>query len=228
MSDQDSNRPVMVCATEVLRPPPARIGRLTKDITLPRTIELRAAIAAGIGAFAGVFVWLSLVGLVADHSLMSLLWTCTATGALGVLAVSWSPLQGESLATWAGLSLQSAGQEQTRIDGEKVRAYIGVAPLPYTAAGRIEQWPSRVPVQPGAYDDRGVPLTSDEIRAMKLAHFPAANAAPGEHDGFEPLRSLGGLDVDTARAVPSQPNTEPTEPPAYDDPLAQPPRRLPT
>lgn len=177
MSEQQG--PVMLSVTNILRPPPARIGRLSDRFVLPRTIEVRVLIAAGTGTFAGLMAWFFPIGLLFSYSLVSLLTLMVLGGGLGYLAVSWSPLKGESLGMWIGLSAASSRSGKVRFEGQKVYAYLGVAPLGYLAAGKIRMRPGAIGVPAGAVDERGVPYSRDEITrllgetAARQGAFPA-------------------------------------------------------
>lgn len=178
MSEQYQG-PVMLSVTNILRPPPARIGRISDRFVLPRTIELRVLIAVGVGAFAGMVTWFFPFGLLFDYSLTSLLGLMMGGLGLGYLAVTWSPLKGESLGTWIGLSAGASRPGRVRFEGQKVYAYLGVAPLPYLAAGKVRIRPGAVTVPAGSVDERGVPYSKDEITrllgeaAARQASFPA-------------------------------------------------------
>lgn len=178
MSDQYQG-PVMLAVTNILRPPPARIGQLSEKIVLPRTVEVRVLIAVGVGSFAGLMAWFFPIGLFFSHSLVSLFTLVATGGGLGYLAVTWSPLKGESLGTWIGLSAGSSRPGKVRFEGQKVYAYLGVAPLGYLAAGKVLIRPGAVPVPAGSVDERGVPYSKDEITrllgetAARQAAFPS-------------------------------------------------------
>lgn len=179
----------MLAVTNILRPPPARVGKITENVVLPRTVELRKLLAAAAGAFGGVLVWMFLVGFFSGHSLFSLLVTSAVCGTLAVFLMSWSPLKGESFATWLGLSSVTLRADRVRIDGLKVRAYLGVAPLAFTAAGRTRVLAGAVDVPVGSVDERGVALPKEDIlrRAKEvLGDFDA----PLSREGFEEPKPL--------------------------------------
>jgi len=169
--------PVMLSVTNILRPPPARIGRISDKFVLPRTIELRVLIASLVGLFAGMVLWFAPVGLLFGYSLTSLLVMVVLGGFVGYLFVTWSPLKGESLGTWIGLSATSARPGRVVYEGKKVYAFMGVAPIGYLAAGSVHIRPGAVEVPAGSVDERGVPYTNDEIvrllgAAARQAAFP--------------------------------------------------------
>lgn len=156
-TDRVSDRPrgpVMIAATDIMRPPPTRIGKIGGNITLPRTVPLKAAVAALVGALVGLFFAFPIAGI----GLNALIWGGIVGGAAGVVAVTWSPLRGESLLRWLGLNVRAAAASKVRIDGKPVRLYIGVAPLARSAVGPARLVPGAVNVPAGEVDDRGVPI----------------------------------------------------------------------
>lgn len=180
--------PVMLAVTNILRPPPARIGKISEDIPLPRTLEVRKVIAVGLGVVAGMFLWFFPVGLFTGYSLLSLAVVVTVTGFVGLVFVSWSPLRGESFARWLGLSAETLSADRVRIEGQRVRAYLGIAPLPFTAAGRMRIMPGAVDVPLGSVDERGVPITqSDLLDRFRAETGPVPNLP---FDGFEDVKPL--------------------------------------
>lgn len=172
----------MLAVTNMLRPPPARIGKITDNLVLPRTIELRKLLAAGTGVFAGLLFWIFPLGLVTKYSLMSMMLSSVTFGVLGVFLISWSPMRGESFARWLGLSAASLRADKVRVDGVRVRAYLGISPLRYTAAGRTRIVPGAVNVPIGSVDERGVLIhQSDLIRRYKSEIAPTRPDFPNTH-----------------------------------------------
>lgn len=153
----------MLAVTSILRPPPARIGQISEKIVLPRTIELRKLVASGVGVLGGMFLWFMPVGLFFNYGLTSLFVTMGLGGFLGYLVVTWSPLRGESFGTWVGLSAGSTRPGRVRFEGERVRAYLGVSPIGFLAAGPVQVRSGAIAVPAGSVDERGVPFSNDEI-----------------------------------------------------------------
>ena len=149
-SPEQVKGPVMINATRVLKNEGTRIGRISKDITLPRTVRLVAAVGVGIGAFVGL-----ILGLIFGGSLQNIAYVMVVTGGIGYLATSYSPLKGESLATWLSLQVTSALSSK-RIDGKPVQLSVGVAPASRLASGKVQLKRSAVKVSPGTVDERGV------------------------------------------------------------------------
>jgi hypothetical protein len=152
-SDDRVRGPVMLAATNMLKPPPAVIGSLNKDITLPRTVKLTTVVAMGIGTVFGFILALVVFG----PSLKALMYGPTLGAAVGWAVTNFSPLPGESLAKWIGLQANSSRKRKLYIDGEPVRLYVGIAPLRRTAAGTIRMIPGGVPLDAVRWDGRGVP-----------------------------------------------------------------------
>ncbi|GAA4375309.1 hypothetical protein GCM10023088_32510 [Actinomadura verrucosospora] len=157
----------MLAATNMLKPPPAVIGSVNKDITLPRTVRLTTLIAVLIGAAAGfLFAF-----LVFGPGLNALMYGPVLGGAAGWATVNLSPLRGESLATWLGLQINGTRNRRLVVDDRPVRLYIGIAPLRRTAAGTVRMLPGGVPVDAVRWDPRGYPLQeipgADRLRAPR-------------------------------------------------------------
>jgi hypothetical protein len=92
MSEQTQG-PVMLAVTNILRPPPARIGKISENFVLPRTIELRKLIAVAVGVLAGMFLWFMPIGLFFSYGLTSLFTMMGVGGFGGYFVVTWSPLR---------------------------------------------------------------------------------------------------------------------------------------
>ncbi|TDC44461.1 hypothetical protein E1281_33920 [Actinomadura sp. KC345] len=157
--------PAMLAATNMLKPPPAVIGSVNKEMTLPRTIKLTTLIAVLIGAALGFLIAFIVVG----PGLNALMYGPTLGGAAGWATVNFSPLQGESLAKWMGLQFNENRSRKLLVDDRQVRLYIGIAPLRRTAAGTVRMLPGGVSVDAIRWDSRGYP--HQEI--------PGANRLPG-------------------------------------------------
>jgi hypothetical protein len=142
--------PPMLCATSVIKPGPVRIGRLSGDLTLPRTVPL-VNLLLGAGGF--------LLGLVIGGGFFGLrgaVYFGVLSGAAAVGAASYSPLKGESLLTWVGLKVLRLQANQTYRDGVRVRAAVGVCPVPALPAGMCSIHFGAASVNPDLYDERGV------------------------------------------------------------------------
>lgn len=179
----------MLAVTNILRPPPTRVGKISDTIVLPRTVELKKLLAAAAGTFLGALLWTVPLGLIFGYTLTSLLICAGFGGFLGVLLVSWSPLRGESFATWLGLSSSTLRADRVRIDGLKVRAYLGVAPLNFTAAGATRLVPGAVDVPIGQVDERGVLLSPKEM-FQSLASDVTVDPMQVAFEGFERAKRL--------------------------------------
>lgn len=153
--------PPMLSATEILRTPPTRIGKITESIVLPRTVSLVSLIATGVGLVLGAIVSLPFFGLL---GLRGVLLITVLMGAIGLGVVTLSPIKGESFTKWLGLSVARLGKPKVEINGRSARVYIGVAPLLATAGGAVQVLSSATEVRLGDVDERGVLLSGEFVR----------------------------------------------------------------
>jgi hypothetical protein len=181
----------MIAATSMLRPPPARVGKISDKIVLPRSVELKKVVAGAAGMLLFATLWLFPIGLIFGYNFQTLLITLVAGIAAGVLVVTVSPLRGESLTRWVGLTFSSRRADKVQIGGRTVRAYIGIAPLATSAAGVVRVTSGAIEVLAGSYDERGVPVPTAQIRREKLETIGGRVSAPGAHEGFAPIGALG-------------------------------------
>lgn len=209
--------PTMVVATSVMKKPPLRVAKITDDIVLPRSIPAKTIIVGGAGA---------LIGLVIGALFQS--WTSMFYGAgifatIAILLMNMSPLQGESIWKWLTLVWGGRKGRTASAEGEKVRLYVGICPVPRAASdATVHLWPGSVRVVASEYDDRGVridprnnnleaadptrwgtplsPLTPEQMHqdmTFPVATSPQEQAAPA---GRKSRRRRRGAD-DTAGAA---------------------------
>ncbi|URM98914.1 hypothetical protein LUW76_33825 [Actinomadura madurae] len=173
--DTDAERgPAMLAATNMLKPPPAVIGSLNEDITLPRTVRLTTALAVVAGAILGFLSAITISGA----GVRALVYGIVLGGAAGWTAVNTSPLRGESLLMWLGLHAGNARKRKVVLNGRSTRLYVGIAPLTRTAAGRVRVLPGGVPVDAASWDARGIPR--QEIPGTsRLGSRPGRRASRG-------------------------------------------------
>jgi hypothetical protein len=114
-----------------------------------------------------LFYFLGVV-IIIGFNLEGLILTLGAFAMAGVLIVNYSPLKGENWGTWLTLQTGSARGGKVLIDGQPVRAYIGIAPLSYSAAGRIDVTSGAQEVLPGSVDERGASLPPTVVRQNSL------------------------------------------------------------
>jgi len=165
--------PVMLDVTKVLRPPETRVATLGRTITLPRAIPISQLIAGSAGAVLGMLAT-ALFG-----AGLQLVFQGGAIGAaLGVLAVTWSPLEGESLLTWFGLEVLAYRRRTLELDGERVRIAIGICQLHRLPEGRFHLVPGAVEVNPASYDERGA-LRDDAAAAVPAGDGTSTTDRPG-------------------------------------------------
>ena len=160
-STEPASGPVMICMTSALKPPPTRIAKIGDSFVLPRSIPLVQAAAAIGGGLLGLLLFSFTLPLF-GFSLFRFLLTIVIFGFLGVLISVWSPLKGESFATWIGLNIGRFKLKKPSINGLPVKAYIGIAPLESSASGPVKIVSGAVDVALGSVDDRGVVIPHNE------------------------------------------------------------------
>jgi hypothetical protein len=140
----------MLCATSVIKPGPMRIGRLSGDLTLPRTVPLVNLLLGGVGFLFGVTLGGAFFGL------RGAMYFGVLSAAGAIMAATYSPLKGESMLTWLGLKVLRMSSNQTFRNGVKVRAAVGICPVPSLPAGPCSIHFGAANINPDLYDERGV------------------------------------------------------------------------
>lgn len=178
----------MLCVTSVLKTPPTRVGKIGKNVTLPRTVPLASLIGGGAGAFFGAVFVSGVVGV----TLNSMLWGAVTGGGLVLFLMNYEPVAGETFMKWIGLQATSLGGGRVMWKGERVRMAIGVAPITKVARGRVRMVGAAVPVNPTNFDERGALITE--------------SAAPSAFDPEVPntLTSVGGAPVQSLATSESE------------------------
>lgn len=243
MSDEEHQDTalLMLAATKVINPGPARISKIGFGIVLPRAIEIRQLAAGFIGALVLFIPSLIFVGEV-----RSMMFAIGIGASLGLLAVTWSPLRNESLATWLGLEVASRTRRNGAVtpDGRPARAYVGVAPLPRLAVGPARIVAGAVDVPPGSVNERGLPVKDFESAPQQVTPvhrkpvpFPVMPGSELPRGEIRPMRTRaasqhGPTVADTQTGpthIQSDPHTAPQSPPASQpNGTALPPLRPPT
>jgi hypothetical protein len=160
---QETSGPIMLAATTVLRGHKARIGKIVGDIALPRTVPVVNLVAGSIGVLLGLFI-----GALVQGTLQMTIYSGLIGGGIGVFLVTYSPLQGESMLKWIGLSI-AAKRQEVKIDGQTVRVAIGVAYLSQPARGRVHILRGAVDINPEQFDERGVLVPAARRAARQLS-----------------------------------------------------------
>jgi hypothetical protein len=189
----------MIIATKVMKPGRARVGKIGNNITLPRTVTIVSLLAGLGGALFG-----ALVGIVVGPSTRSVLLGAAFGAVVGVVLVNYSPLEGESLLKWLGLTLK-ARRQRIYVNGQQVRLAIGICPVSRSALGPVRIQRGAVNVPSTQYDARGVLISKnnhnlhDASVSNLMADLLGGHAAPlfpGTPDAPEPpkraRRSLSG------------------------------------
>ena len=238
--------PSMIVATEALRPPKIRIGKIGGNFTLPRTIPLASLIAGGIGAFIGVLVALVLFG----GALSALMYTTLIGAGVGVFSVTYSPLKGESLFKWAGLRIRT-GRSSLPLEDGVLSLAVGICVIKSANLGEYRMFPGAVNIPPSAYDERGVPIDPEDLldnildshgaaQSRFLGTDPnatslsAAEGSPQRHWSMPSRLRPGGRDIQgasplgTPRPLTPPPTSAPTPAaPAPARPATTPPTAAP-
>jgi hypothetical protein len=170
---EEARGPVMIAATTMLRPPPARISKVSETIVLPRSVSVKSLIGGLVGSLIGFVIYFLGVVFVIGFNLEGFIITVGGFTGVGVLIVNYSPLKGENWATWLTLQTGAARGGKVRIDGQPVRAYIGIAPLPFSAAGTVTIGSGAQEVLAGSVDDRGASLPPEQVRRNSLRRAQA-------------------------------------------------------
>lgn len=206
MTDEENSPrgqgPVMIAATRIINPPPARIGQIGSNFTLPRTVPLKAVVAGAIGIAVGVPIG-ALLG-----SAQSIIIAMIVGAAVGVGAVTIQPAKGENLLQWlTALVRGRARQRRVSVGGRQLAVYVGIARVTRVAAGAVRVVASSVEVDPDAYDERGV-LRSEANRNLsdrgpRTLREQQRNFRHG-HDqiGLPPDTQAGRRVVDPSRPIP--------------------------
>jgi hypothetical protein len=139
----------MLCATDIMKRPVMRIGHIGKNINLPRPVRMISLAAGGIGFLLG-----ALIGGIAA-GLPGIIYAGGLLAVVGVGLVTYSPLKGETLFTWLGLSLRNR-RRQVSIDGVPVRLAVGICPIDNPIRGLTQLMPGAIHVNSDQWDERGV------------------------------------------------------------------------
>ena len=146
----------MLAATSILKKPQIRIAKITEDITLPRSISLKSLLVGIAGFIFGVVFYLIFYALLFRFTVVSFFFISFLFTLIAVGLSNYQPLRGENWSSWLNLQAGSARGGKIEIDGVRVKAYIGIAPLNYSASGKINVVSSAQEVLPGSVDDRGI------------------------------------------------------------------------
>lgn len=141
----------MLVATEALRPPKLRIGRLGNSITLPRTVPAAALLSGGVSGLLFIAIFTLIVG----WSIASIVYSGVVGVVVGVALVSYSPLRGESLLRWLGLKIKSSRNRSRYMEGVPVRLAVGICYIPTPSQGAVRLRARAIQVRSSLFDERG-------------------------------------------------------------------------
>lgn len=175
MSENRPSGPAMVIATSVMKRGPVRIAKISEDIVLPRPVRLSVLLAASAGALLGLALGLAVGGVSGG------IYGALFFGASGALAVTWSPLQGESLSKWLELSWGTRRRSHFRLEGQAVRVAVGICPVPDPVMGGFAHIrPGAVRIPPTQYDERGVRINEKNHNLDRAEWTPSLRPASAD------------------------------------------------
>lgn len=197
--NSSSDGPTMLVATEALRPPKLRIGRLGNNFTLPRTVPAAALISGALCALVAV----GLFGAVVGYTVTSVAYSALVGALIGVALVTYSPLRGESLLRWLGLKIKSRRNRARYVDGFPVRLAVGICYIPNPNQGMVSMRSGAVQVRPGLFDERGT--RRREARRVLPTWFVeqvrSSNEESSAHPGFTPVALAVGSRMEAFRTA---------------------------
>jgi hypothetical protein len=171
----------MLVATEALKPPELRIGKIGENFTLPRTVRVASLVAGGAGGFTGVVFVSVFVGM----TLSGVLYGFILGALLGTALISYSPLRGESLGRWAMLRFKARRRRVDRA-GRPVRLAVGICYVEPVFEGQVRIVGGAVNVRPGQVDDRFA-FVESEGRRLNARQRLGLEQLPGEDDDDDVL-----------------------------------------
>lgn len=167
---EDEPTEVMFCATSIMRSPPVRIAKIGPNFTLPRTVALSTLVAVTIGGLLGVALFVPFVGA----GISQIMYSAVFGAGIGVFLINYSPLAGESLLKWFGLTVRHRRRRLER-DGRQVKVYVGASQVGRLPDGPVRVVAGAVNVAAGAYDERGA-LRSARNRNLAETPFRTASS----------------------------------------------------
>jgi hypothetical protein len=124
MSDSESSShdsdPVMLVITDLLKPGPLKIARITKDFTLPRLIPVVTLLFSAAGAIVGLLAALIIRSFIFQDSLEVFMFGLAAGAGIGWMLATVR-LDGQEVWKWAALRFSAASQARTRINNSPTR-----------------------------------------------------------------------------------------------------------
>jgi len=147
---------VMMSATSILKRPEARVSKITEDLVLPRSISVKSLVAGIIGFLFGTIFYIIFYSILFNFTITSFFFVSLLFTFIFVFLINYQPLRGENWGSFINLQAGTSLAGKVEIDGKRVKAYIGIARLSTSAAGRIDIISSAQEVLPGSVDERGV------------------------------------------------------------------------
>ena len=151
----DQNGPIMLSATSVMKQPAAKIGRISKTVTLPRTILVKSLLFGLVYGIIGFIIGLVIGGA------RGAIYLSIPFIVLSYLATNYSPLKGETFTQFILLNAKSRISKEY-INGELVKLHVGITPISRRALGEVVIWPGALTIRSENYDDRGVLIETEK------------------------------------------------------------------
>lgn len=147
----------MIAATNILKPPPARIGSIG-NISLPRSMKVKDLSFGVAGGSLGILLGLPF------GSFQFIIVFAILGAVLGVALVSWQPVKGETLLDLLRNRVAGrARQRKLEYDGERLAAYMGIARLHRIEAGPVRLRAGAIEVDADQVDERGAFRSAENL-----------------------------------------------------------------
>jgi len=146
----------MICATKSLAAPKIQVAQITGNFVLPKPVELVKIAGSVGGALVGLIIAV-ILPLPVGPTLMSLI--VATFGIAGFGTVVYSPLQGESVASWMMLKLRRRSR-RVEINGTPIQLAVGICRVKGMTLGTVNLEPAAVDVAVGSVDERGAYVTT--------------------------------------------------------------------
>lgn len=106
---------LVIFATKITRPGPARIAKLSERVVLSRSLPAHETVGAIVGGIIGLSIGVPLGGLLGVGQLTGAVFGAAISGLGGVMLVQWKPWEGENPARVGVTWLWAKTQQRTLI-----------------------------------------------------------------------------------------------------------------
>lgn len=119
-SEEDySHDPVMLVVTDLLKPAPLKIARITRNFTLPRLVPVMTLVFVGVGMLVGL-IFAALASMVVGLSLTQFLLFTTVGGGAGWL-LNTARIDDQEVWKYAAFVLAANMKSRTRLNSSPTR-----------------------------------------------------------------------------------------------------------